>query len=140
MSGQQGGLDVGGEAPLVPEPLVLRAVLRGARDRLAELGAFEARGATMLMIQVLRLDEFGAAPRASAGLPKGRSEELVLRARGEVREAGDLVFERELSRRTLVAASAGLDLDRDAALIRLGRDVGRALASAALGLATPTEG
>lgn len=138
LSGQSGGLDTQGKASLVPEPLVLRAALRGARERLAELGAFEVGSRGVLSIEVLRLDELGAAARASDGLPLGRAEEIVVRARGEVRERGELVFERDLSRRALVAAGAGLELDRDGALFRAGHAVGRALASAALGLATPS--
>ncbi len=135
----RGGLGLRPSGSLVPEPLALRAVLRGARERLSELGALELGSSAVLTIEVLRLDELGAAPRAVNGRPRGRSEELVLRARGRVIERGQLVQEQELTRRSLLAAAPGLELDRDAALARLGREVGRELASAAMGLPTPAE-
>lgn len=139
LAGAEAGLAVRAAGSLVPEPLVLRAVLRGARERLGELGSFDVQSSAVLTIDVVRLDELGAAPRLLDGRPQARSEELVLRARGRVLERGELVLERELSRRRLIAAATGLELDRDGALVALGSDVGRALADAVLGLPTPGE-
>ncbi|MEZ4233167.1 MAG: hypothetical protein R3B89_28560 [Polyangiaceae bacterium] len=135
----EGGLALAAEASLVPEPLLLRAALRGARERLRQLDAFAVSSPAVLSIEILRLDERGAAALAVSGQPQGRSEELVVRARGRVVEAGAVVLERELSRRALLAAAPGLELDRDGALLRLGHRVGSELASAALGLPTPGE-
>jgi len=138
--GATGGLGVRLAQSLVAEPLVDREIVTGAETYLASLGALDDASTSVLQIAVVRLDETPAALRVAAPGPQASGISIRLTARGQVVTGGRVEASAELSRSVELSVRPGLALDRDAALGRVGRLVGRELAAHVVGLPTPERG
>ena len=136
----------GGEAK-TPYATAMAAAEQGAETELARAGALAAGAETVMVVEILRIDEISEAMAASGDalepVPRARALRVTVTGRATLKRHGAIVRDtRDMRAAEVIAAATSPTaaiLAREEAAVRASRRLGEQLARRLLGYPAPSE-